>query len=286
MNFIMPIREKNFDDLIEWQWAIDDPRLPSPMYTSCYFIDGIIFDTGAPAGKVDFIKWCNSIGREKVGKCILTHAHEDHAGGANSLQNEWQVPIYSSDEAIHILATGYTYPDYRQMAWGEALAPVKTEMCIDPVYSINRKYKFEILPTPGHAPCQLAFLERDQGWLITADAVQPKYRMIFGSTSSIQEDIRLISESIKNLYRWTENVKLLKIFIAGQDLVTGRDFLKTKIEEIESLHIQAHQLAKQGIPEKKMLKELFGGESFIGTMTRGELSRANLLHSLLKWAIN
>lgn len=282
----MFVKEKSFGNLIEWQWAMEDSRVQTPMFTSAYFIDGILFDTGAPGGLNEFQQWCNSIGKEQIKACYLTHAHEDHSGGANWLQQEWQLPIYSSLLAKHILEKDYIYPDYRQVTWGAPLGHVNTHLFPEKIATSGRKYKFEILPTPGHAPCQVAFLERTQGWLIVADAVQPKYRMIFGGTSNIQEDIHQIHDSILELYRWTEGVANLQIFPAGQEMVMGREVLKIRAEEIEALHTQAHKLAKQGLTEKKQLKEMFGGESAVGILTRSELSRVNLLHSLLKWSEN
>ncbi|MFX1397186.1 MAG: hypothetical protein ACFFAS_09110 [Promethearchaeota archaeon] len=37
---------------------------------------------------------------------------------------------------------------------------------------------------------------------------------------------------------------------------------------------------------KKLLRELFGSESFIGMFTEGDLSQANIILSCLKWPLD
>ena len=77
----------------------------------------------------------------------------------------------------------------------------------------------------------------------------------------------------------------LKIFIAGHGMHLGRDFLVARINEIENLHTKAHELHEKGYKMRKILKIMFGGESFIGAFTRGGLSRGNLVNSLLNWEL-
>jgi len=65
----------------------------------------------------------------------------------------------------------------------------------------------------------------------------------------------------------------------------GPVFLAEKIAEIDSLHHKAHELSKQGLSERKILRALLGGESFVGGFSRGALSRLNFLQGLLAWPL-
>lgn len=280
------------NEILEWQWSSDSKLMTTPFFTSCYLIDGLLIDSGAP-GAVDdlrdFVKSLNP--NKKIQKCFVTHAHEDHAGGANLLSTEFGIPIYAGKKATDLLNLGNTYPDYRQMAWGPKLLPVKAIPIKDTIKTNSNKYTFKLFAMEGHAPELIALIEREKQWAFVADAVQPKYKMIFGAHSDIQEDISLIYQSLGELYDFTEGMDDLLIFSAGNGVFHGRDFIIERMSEIQNMHSRVHELynelTRENVIEKrkvkKILKKIFGKESFIGQMTRGALSRKNLIISLLRW---
>ncbi len=280
------------NEILEWQWASDNDLMPYPYFTSCYLVDGLLIDTGAPGGENDLKKFVNSLNsNQMIDKCFITHTHEDHAGGASMLNTEFGIPIYASEKAVDLLKKGNIYPKYRQMVWGQKLLPARAIVIDKPIITKSKKYKFRLFPMKGHAPELVALIEKDQQWVFVADAVQPKYKMIFGKNSDIQEDISLIYQSLSKLYEFTENMNDLLIFSAGNGILQGREILIKKMEEIENLHIKTHEyhrkLLKEGYSGKKLIrkiiKNLFGKESIIGQLTQGDLSRENLIVSLLKW---
>ncbi len=111
----------------------------------------------------------------------------------------------------------------------------------------------------------------------------PKYKNLFGGTCNIQEDIALIYQSIKEIYVFTEGMDELRIFISGKGVFQGREFLHERLTDIWNLRTQVHELNEKGIGEEQILEKIFGGESMTGIMTNGELSRLNMIKSLLKW---
>ncbi|MFX0038753.1 MAG: MBL fold metallo-hydrolase [Promethearchaeota archaeon] len=283
------------NEVLEWQWASDNELMPYPYFTSCYLVDGLLIDSGAPGGANDLKKFIKSLKPDqKIDKCFITHGHEDHAGGAHMIQTELGIPIYTSRDAVDLLKKDNTYPEYRQFAWGLKLLPVSANVIEEPIITKSKNYKFELLPIAGHAPELVALIEKDQQWAFVADAVQPKYKMIFGRNSDIQEDISVIYQSLSKLYKFTEKMDELVIFSAGNGVLQGREFIKEKMKEIENLRIRVHQYHRELQNEgyigkkliKKMVKTIFGGESIIGQLTQGDLSRENLIISLLKWEKN
>ena len=274
------------EDLLEWTWAAEDEIIPRPFFTSIYLIDDILIDTGAPGEMNDFRKFITSILKSrKINQCLLTHTHEDHIGGTHIIKDEFQIPIYASPKSVSFLKTAstYEYADYRQLYWGTGLQSVNIDLFPQEIHSNSQKYSFQVLPTPGHAPDQVAFIETSQQWAFVADAVLPKYQNLFGGTCNIQEDISVIFQSIKDIYDFTEGMNDLQIFVSGKGVFKGRKFLHERLEDIWNLRTQVHELYEKGVNEEQILDDIFGGEGAAGIMTNGELSRLNMIISLLQW---
>jgi ribonuclease/clavin/mitogillin len=238
----------------------------------------------------DFIK--SFFKKQKITKCIITHTHEDHSGGANMLNTEFNIPIYAHESAISILKKESTYPQYRQIVWGKKRKPTIAQKIPRRVKTSDNEFTFEIFPMPGHAPELIALIEKSQEWVFVSDAIQPRYKMLFGHNSDIQENLSEIVMSMKNLLEYTESLSDLKVFISGHG-VYGRDIIEQKIEEIQELHVRVNDLyfkfSKEGYDQsrilKKILKEIFGRETAIGKLTNGDLSIMNLIKSLHDWPL-
>ena len=287
--------EHENEEIIEWKWASDNELIPSPFFTSVYFIDGILIDAGAPASLNDFRAFIKSLLEiNQIKLCVITHTHEDHCGGGYILQQEFEIPIYAHRDALEKLKQEYFYPQYRQMAWGEKRLPVDAEEIPSSITSFSKKYTFEIFPMPGHAPEQIVLIEKKQQWVFAIDAIQPKYKMLFGAASDIQEDISLIYDSIKKLSEYTTEMEKLKIFLTGSGVYGGKRLLKEKMNEIKSLHREVHQIYAEEVKNydqeekvlRKVVKRKFKRETAVGNLTNGDLSIMNLIKSLLKWPLS
>ena len=291
----MVIQINNYEEgnILEWKWASDNKLIPSPFFTSCYLIDGILIDSGAPASVNelrDFVK--TLIRGQKIEKCIITHSHEDHSGGASMLQSEFNIPVYADEKILALLKEESRYPEYRQIAWGEMRKPVNARKISKEIKSSKMNYTFETFPMPGHAPELIALIERSQEWVFVSDAVQPRYKMLFGHNSDIQENLSLIFRSLVNLLENTKYFNDLKLFIAGHG-VYSRSLLEQKIEEITDLHLKVHELYLEYSKDfsdhskilRKILKTIFKRETAIGKLTNGDLSVMNLIKSLYEWEL-
>jgi len=287
----------NYEDgnILEWKWASDHDLIPNPFFTSLFFVDGILIDAGPPAGADDFREFIKSLlETSEIKLCMITHSHEDHCGGAYILQQEFNIPIFAPKDALDDLKKEYTYPKYRKITWGQKRLPVEAMEVPDIITSNSGEYTFQVFPMPGHAPEQIALIEKDKQWLFVADGIQPKYKMLFGAASDIQEDISVIYQSLKNLYKFTQGMNDLKIFLSGPGLYEGRDFIKEKLDEINKLHKQVHKIYEEESKNydqedkvlRKVLKRMFKRETVIGKLTEGDLSTANLIKSLFDWSLD
>ncbi|MFW9855284.1 MAG: MBL fold metallo-hydrolase [Candidatus Thorarchaeota archaeon] len=273
-------------DILEFRWASDLEIFRFPYWAPCYLIDGLLIDTGAPGGDEEYSRFFRN---HEITQCVLTHSHEDHAGNVHIL-NKLEVPVYAHKDAVPLLTEGFTYPEYRALAWGSEVRPGKVKAIPKEAIKTQEKgYSFSVIPMPGHAPDLIAFLEKNQQWVFVADSVLPKYSQIFDFSDPqyprgawIQEDISLIYRSIYNLSKITRGMNRLQIFtqLCG---IQSRSFLQTRLEEIEAMHKKAHYLHHNGLTEDEILIRLFKRESFAGINSNGHLSRKNLVKSLLKW---
>jgi glyoxylase-like metal-dependent hydrolase (beta-lactamase superfamily II) len=294
---VTEIKLHDNDRVMEWKWASDHELTRArPFFTSTYLIDGLLIDTGAPGGVKDLELFINSLDSDHaVKKCVITHAHEDHAGGAHLLQEKYQIPIFSGKLSVPILQKGFVYPDYRRMFWGEeGLSPVSAEVLTGAISSVSGIYRLEQLPLEGHAPDLIAYVEKQYQWAFVADLMLPSYKRIFGGTCDIQENIAEIYQSLLELHVFTEGMEDLWIFVSGQGVYRGREIILQRAAEIAQLHKQVHEikfsLESKQLPEprllRKIVRKVFGGESSSAIASRGELSHTNMVKSLLLWPLD
>jgi glyoxylase-like metal-dependent hydrolase (beta-lactamase superfamily II) len=277
--------------VLEWKWSTNNPLMERPFWTSAYLIDQTLLDCGAPGSVSEIGQFIDGLPpATRPTRCFLTHAHEDHCGTGKLLIEKYHIPVYAPPQLLPLLKAGRQYPDYRKLAWGDECVAGFEAQPYPPSIETPKGYKFVLLALPGHDPDLHAFIEKKHQWAFVGDLMLPQYQMLFGTTSDIQEDIKTITESLEKLYNFTEGLEKLLIFVSGRGVFQGRAIIKARIAEIHELHEKAHKLykefgsdVKESQKMRKMLKTLFGGESFFAGMSYGHLSRENMINSLLKW---
>lgn len=170
-----PIGEKTF--LIEEKTLLNQGL--------CYLLLGeekaLLIDTGL--GYKDLLDVVNSLTSLPV-VVAISHAHVDHIGGNHFFDEIW---VHERDKEIfkrHI-DSGYTF---RLLTEGMPgfLKPVlklatKNMLTIDPsgdyhyfgddhIFHLGGR-NIEVIPTPGHTPGSVCFLDRDARMLFTADTL-------------------------------------------------------------------------------------------------------------------
>ena len=255
----MSTRTKLHGDVLEWQWKSNHWAATTPKWTSSYLIDGLLIDTGAPAGNEQIYQWALQLPKkDRISQVYLTHFHEDHAGGARILQERLNIPIFCSPYTLKQFESIKSYRWYRQVYWGKKLfPPLSPQPITDHISSKSGKFNFSLINSPGHSPDLTALLESKHQLLFVGDAIMKRYEMIFrGGCKDIQENIKEIYHSQKHLYDLTEGMDDLQIFVAHAK-VYPRSFLKEKMDEIEKLHLDAHrykdQLEHQGVTQYESL---------------------------------
>jgi glyoxylase-like metal-dependent hydrolase (beta-lactamase superfamily II) len=137
---------------------------------------------------------------------VLTHAHPDHMGGAQSVQRESGCKLAAHKDDMPWIED--VERQYRERPIGNFHALVEASVKVDlPVgdgdkLDLGDGKTLEVIHTPGHSKGSVCLLFQEDGALITGDAVP-----ISGAVP-IYEDVVLSIKSIRKL-REIQDVKVL-----------------------------------------------------------------------------
>lgn len=96
------------DEIVRWAARAHAPAFQR-VWTSAYLVDGLLIDSGPPASTGDLKQFIKSLAPEQaVEKVVITHWHEDHAGGARFLSEELGLPVYIHKNGIDKVRNGYS----------------------------------------------------------------------------------------------------------------------------------------------------------------------------------
>lgn len=245
--------------------------LPGPItyHTSCYWVDGLLIDTGCAHCAREFLSAVSGLALERV---VNTHAHEDHFGNNGALQRAG-ASISAHHLALPFLADppSLRLHPYRHLFWGTPAAS-RAEPLGETVRS--NRYTFRVIHTPGHSPDHICLYEEDEGWLFTGDAY------VGGRDRALREefDILAIIDSLKALAK----LPCSRLFPASSSVVDKpAEALAAKLAYLEEAGEKVRELFAQGMGETQIRDSLFGPEMFIAYVTLGNFTGRHLVRSFL-----
>ncbi len=240
-----------------------------PLYTvQAYLVDGLLIDTGCPGTAEELLAWCRG---RAIHQVVNTHHHEDHSGGNNRLQQELGLRVAAPEKAVPILANFPRLPLYRRLVWGQprdvSAEPLGTTVETD-------RYRFLVIPTPGHSPDHVCLFEPREGWLFSGDLfIHERARLI-----RREENAWEILRSLKKVL----DLEPRRIYCAHAGIVEDAvGAIRRKMAYWEDLAARAQDLAGQGLPIPEITHRLLGPETLMTHLTGGDFSKQNLIASLL-----
>ena len=238
------------------------------MWVSAYLIDGLLIDCGHHHAKDAFLKELNV---QEVEKCVLSHHHEDHFGACFDLINNHKIPVYATKETAFLVRTKIRIPPERMLVWGMPKPFIASELQ-NLEKLATKSASFKIIPAPGQCSNLISFYHEKKRLLFSTDAFIDKNQSVIFNW-----------ENAPKMLETFERLKALNpkyIFLENGNVATVDD-LSELIKFWNKLRTQSQELYNKGIAPKHIMKDLFGKESYLKDLTSGDMSRENLIRSLL-----
>jgi len=240
-----------------------------PLFTvQIYIVDGWLVDCGPPATGGEMVRFARE---RKLRGVMNTHQHEDHAGGDTALQLALGWVPRAPALTVPFLANPPRLQFYRWLVWGQA-APVRAEP-LSERFETDR-YRFQIIPTPGHCPDHACLLEPKEGWLFSGDLYigeRVKYLRA-------DEDASLTLNSLRRVLGLDFEV----MFCSHAGVVQeGKAALRRKADFWENVQGRARDLRQAGHSLESIRDQVLGPEGRMTPITRGHFSKLNLVRSLV-----
>lgn len=237
------------------------------MFCHAYLVDGLLVDCGHPLVAPEFEQWAEGA---DIGKAVITHHHEDHAGNAAVL-NRMGITPSAHPLAASWLAAPPRLLFYERVIWGQpppaAVQPLGEQVA-------TPRYLFRVLHTPGHTGDHVALLEESRGWLFSGDLFLGD-RLLYLRR---EEDARQILSSLLAVLRYDFDT----VFCAHRGRVPqGRKLLARKYEFLQEKWQEACELSRQGKSDREITRRLLGREGLMTWATAWDLSKRQLVRSLL-----
>ena len=235
----------------------------------CFAADGVLIDTGAQSLAKEFRTFAEKV---KINQAVLTHNHEDHTGGAAFLQKELGLPVYIRPSEIGICSRPAAYPLYRKMFWGKR-RPFEAKPLGETFESDHAVW--DVIPTPGHSPDHVSFLNRETGQLFTGDLYcQEKTKVVLR-----EEKIPQIKRSLKRVLDYDFG----EVFCCHAGVLPeGRQALSRKLAYLTDLEGRVLHLDAKGYSAEQIKEELFPKKYPITRFSFGEWDSIHIVNSILQ----
>jgi glyoxylase-like metal-dependent hydrolase (beta-lactamase superfamily II) len=181
------VKEKDFEFICEHVIVLYDKIFP------LYIVKGeknFLIDAGAAAKAPECYERINKVlaetsgqENEKIDTLILTHSHWDHTGGSFYLQQKYKFNVIASRRTVHLLQKkkvvtvidqmNQEFKKFMNLTSDTRFDMLKNLGAVgegDSIPISSDRY-FEVIESPGHTKCSLAFLLHPEKILFPGDTV-------------------------------------------------------------------------------------------------------------------
>lgn len=244
------------------------PDFRSGTWVCAYLIDGLLIDTGPAYTATELVEFLDEKPPELV---INTHFHEDHISANKFLQDAYHMPIFAHREFLDKISKPATLYPYQEEVWGYPVPSI-----VSPLGNFveTRKYRFDVIHTPGHERDHICLFEKNKGWLFTGDL----YVTTNPAVCRPNDDMRQVIDDVRKIRSLSPEI----LFPAPTHVVKNpMGKLDTLINYLEEVRGKIEALHHSGMGSDDIRKKLFGEESFICEATQHQFSSLNFVKSFL-----
>lgn len=260
----MPVRQHYKHEAVEGRKV---GRLDKGINTQfiVYRINETVIDAG-PSNQWRHVR--SFLDQAPVKQLLLTHHHEDHSGNAQRIADRFNIIPRAPRLSQQKLANGYPTPMIQKIVWGNP-RPVKTETLGETEYLADGS-PISPVATPGHAKDLTCFLLPEHGYLFSGDLYIARTIKLLRSDEDLTQMIASLEKAIALDFEY--------LFCPhGGIFKEGKKALQGKLAKIQELCLKVQDLDKRGWDNYQIMLELLGPEDMIGKLSRGNLSRMNLV---------
>lgn len=235
-------------------------------------VDGLLVDSGFTRARGQLLR---ALEGRRIEQVVNTHAHEDHIGNNREVAERFGAEIAAPAAGLADIGRPERIAvlPYQRMLWG-----VPSPSAPAPLGTVVRtpRFRFDVVPTPGHSRDHVCFHEPERGWLFAGD-------LYLGSQVRLARPFENGADLISSL----ERVLALRprVVFCGHrgPLEDGVAALERKLRFVSDLRGKALALSRAGAPPEEIAARLVPGEPLkYRLLTFGDLSRWNFVRSLLK----
>ena len=247
------------DDVTELRFTTHRSRSMG-FQVSAFVVRGVLIDAGFPDCASDLARHVATVA--PVG-CVLTHYHEDHAGGAAAVARAG-VPLWMDPRTAERVRAPRPIGLYRRYTWGSP-APVGDSV------PFALPSPIECIPTPGHSDDHHVVWDGATGTVFGGDLfIGVKVRI-----SHVSEQPRALVQSLRRVIalkpaRYFDGHKGL--LAAPIDALTAKaDWVEKTIESIDALIVK-------GLDDRTIAGRVLGRDWWNRTFTGGDYTMTNFVH--------
>lgn len=241
------------------------------MFSHVYFVDGLLVDTGHSNMRQEVLSAMCSLPIEQI---FITHHHEDHTGNLQQVQEQQDCATYASSTCVEMMKSPPSISPAQRLTWGDR-PPNRTIVAEDRQISTSR-YRFDVVPIPGHAVDMVGLHEPNEGWFFSSDLWVSSHIRYFMRSESMKQQI----ESLKRAQALDFDVLLCG---HNPQFNNGKAKLYQKQQFMEKFYEEAATLYHQGNPSSVIMQKMELKERWsIRLLSVGELSTHNMIQSVIR----
>ncbi len=210
----------------------------------------------------------------RASRLLLTHMHEDHCGNVDLLRRE---------AGVQVLAPGHvTRRDFSDLGllyrvyWGIP-AMVTADGRVPERLTTDAGRTIVAIPTPGHAPCHMAYRVEPDELLFTGDAVPlPSNKLSTMHTEDYPGILRTL-RAVRELVRPGTTV----VTAHGGPLADPAQYIDRRIANMQRVVDQVLEAHAAGRSAGQVEREVLGRNGLTDWLAAPRISRARTVESIL-----